>query len=91
VLREHIRWEATDLGYATTGDPDNPFGLSNDLSLVTVAPTSNGTLFGWDQYYDSVDLSSARASFDDAFADMASRLITQFGGRLVERYVDGPR
>ena len=44
VLRELIRWEARDLGYATSADPANEFGLANDLSLVTVVATPPGTL-----------------------------------------------
>jgi hypothetical protein len=91
VLREQIRWEADNFGYATSAEPGNAFGLSNSLSLVTVRPASAGTLMTWEEYYDSADLPVARASFDDGIADIAARLVARFGGRVVERYVDGPR
>lgn len=45
----------------------------------------------WEEYHDSADLPVARASFDDGIADIAARLVARFGGRVVERYVDGPR
>ena len=44
----------------------------------------------WEQYYDAADLDMNKAVFDQALADIAERLIARFGGRLVERYVDGP-
>jgi hypothetical protein len=91
VLRERIRWEAANAGYATSAEPDNAFGLSNSLSLVTVTAAPTGTMFTWEEYYDNADLPTARASFDDGIADIAARLIARFGGRIVERYVDGPR
>ncbi len=43
-----------------------------------------------EEYYDHVDLSAMRASYDDAFVDIAAQLVARFGGRVVERYVDGP-
>jgi hypothetical protein len=90
VLREHIRWQAPNAGYATSAEPANPFGLVNDLSIVTVAASPRGTMFTWEQYYDHDDLAAMRAGFDDGLAGIGRRLVARFGGRLVERYVDGP-
>jgi hypothetical protein len=91
TLREKVRWEGAGVGYATSAEPDNAFGLSNTLSLVTVQPSPAGTLFTWEEYYDSADLPASRASYEDGFADIAERLIARFGGRVVERYIDGLR
>jgi hypothetical protein len=91
ALRETIRWEAAGVGHATSAEPGNVFGLSNSLSLVTVEPAGAGTLLTWLEHYDNADLPGARASFDDGLADIATRLVARFGGRVVERYVDGPR
>jgi hypothetical protein len=91
ALRERIRWESTNAGYATSAEPDNAFGISNSLSLVTVTAGPTGTMFTWEEYYDNADLPTARASFDDGITDIATRLIARLGGRIVERYVDGPR
>lgn len=88
TLREQIRWEAKDVGYATTAEPGNAFGLIDNLSLVTVTPAPSGTLLTWEEYYDSADLPASRASFDDGLADIAARLIARFSGRVLERYVD---
>jgi hypothetical protein len=88
TLREQIRWEAANVGYATSAEPGNAFGLTNSLSLVTLKSASSGTLLTWEEYYDSADLPAARASFDDGLADIGTRLTARFGGRVVERYVD---
>lgn len=90
-LREVIRWEAPGVGYATSAEPGNAFGLENDLSLVTVATSGQGTIVTWEQHYDSADLPAMRAEFDGALADMGARLAARFGGRIVERWVDGQR
>jgi Polyketide cyclase / dehydrase and lipid transport len=90
VLRERIRWEAPDVGYSTSAEEPNEFGLANDLSIVTVAPAAQGTLFTWEQYYDHPDLPAMRAGFDQGVVDIGQRLIAAFGGRILERYVDGP-
>jgi hypothetical protein len=88
VIRERIRWEVDGLGYATTAEPGNDFGLKNDLSLVTLVPSASGTTFTWEQYYDAEDVPAMRASFDEGLADMATRLVARFGGREIERWVD---
>ena len=88
VLRELIRWEKPAVGYSTSADIPNDFGLINDLSIVTVAPASEGTLFTWEQYYDHPDLPAMLASFDEGIVDIGQRLAARFGGRIVERYLD---
>lgn len=87
-LRERIRWEEANLGYATTADAGNDFGLKNSLELLTVAPAPAGTLLTWEEYYDNQDLAAARASFDAGLADIAKRLIDRFGGRILEQHTD---
>jgi hypothetical protein len=88
VLREHIRWEAPQVGYSTSAETPNDFGLTNDLSIVTIAGSLTGTIYTWEQYYDHDDLPMMRASFDEGLADIGQQLVARFGGRVVERYVD---
>lgn len=90
VLRELIRWEEPLVGYATSADSPNDFGLRNDLSFVTVVESPIGTILTWEQYYDHDDLPSMRAGFDQGIADIGERLVARFGGRIVEKFVDGP-
>lgn len=42
-------------------------------------------------YYEADDLPMMRAEYDDAFADIAERLIVRFGGHVIGRTVDVPR
>jgi hypothetical protein len=89
VLKEIIRWEAPNVGYATSAAEPNDFGLVNDLSIVTVAAAPDGTLATWEQYYDHPDLPAMRANFDQGIVDIGERLVARFGGRILERFVDG--
>jgi hypothetical protein len=90
VLRELIRWEAPNVGYSTSAETPNDFGLLNDLSIVTVTAAPGGTRFTWEQYYDHPDLPTMRASVGEGIADIGQRLVARFGGRVVEQYVDEP-
>ncbi|HYH08715.1 MAG TPA: SRPBCC family protein [Thermoanaerobaculia bacterium] len=89
-IRERIRWEAPNTGYATTSEPGNDFGLTNDATIVTLEPTPAGTSFTWAQHYDHPDLPFMRAGFHQGLLDIARRLLARFGGRMVEELVDEP-
>jgi hypothetical protein len=91
VDRNVIRWYEPNVGYASTAQADNVFGLTNDLNFISAEPSAEGTLVTWEEYYEAADLAMMRAEYDAAFADIAERLIARFGGRVVERTVDGPR
>jgi hypothetical protein len=87
-LRERIAWEAENVGYATSADSANDFGLENSVELVTLAPAPGGTVVTWDEHYDSADLAAARASFHEGLGDIGRRLVDRFGGRIIEQYID---
>jgi hypothetical protein len=89
--RELIRWYEPNRGYASISEEPNAFGLTNSLTLVTLDPSKEGTIMTWDEYFDAQDLDTNRALYDQALADIAERLIARFGGRIIERYVEGPR
>jgi ketosteroid isomerase-like protein len=86
VDRNLVRWLEPRSGYASSGAPGNAFGLTDDLNLVTLDPSPVGTLVTWDEYVQAVDVGAIRASFDQALADIANRLVARFKGRVVERY-----
>jgi len=88
VHREPMRWYEANRGYASGGEPNNAFGLFNDLNLVTIEPTQKGTLLTWEEYFDAADLVMNKASYDQALADIGENLVRRFGGRVVERYVE---
>jgi hypothetical protein len=90
VDRNVVRWYAPNVGYASRTLPGNVFGVTNDLNLVVSEPSGEGTIVTWEEYYEAADLPMMRAEYDDAFADIAERLIARFGGRVIERTVDGP-
>jgi hypothetical protein len=91
VDRNVVRWSARNLGYASSARADNVLRVTDDLNLVTAEPSGEGTVVTWEEYYEAADLPMMRAEYDDAFADIAERLIARFGGRVIERTVDGPR
>jgi carbon monoxide dehydrogenase subunit G len=91
VDRNMVRWYERNVGYASSAQGDNAFGVSEDLILVTVERSGNETIVSWEEYYEAADLPMMRAEYDDAFADIAQRLIARFGGEVIERTIDGPR
>jgi hypothetical protein len=89
-LVENIRWHSPRVGYATSASQPNDFALENDLSLVTVAPRTEGVVVTWEQYYDHPDLPGMRAGFGQGLEDIGQHLVARFGGRITEQFVDGP-
>ena len=88
--RNVVRWYERKVGYASSAQADNAFGVTNDLNLLTVELSGDKTIVTWDEYYEAADLPMMRAEYDNAFADIAERLIARFGGHVVERTIDGP-
>lgn len=88
VHREIIRWYEPNRSYASSGEKGNPFGVTNDLSLVTAEPSKAGTILTWDSYYDAPDLAVLKSELQQAHADIADNLISRFGGKVIERYVE---
>jgi hypothetical protein len=88
VHHERMRWFEPLRGWASIADEDNPFGLIDSLTLVTVEPSDRGTVLTWDQCYDAKDLDVMRAVFDEALEDIEANLIRIFEGDVVERFVD---
>jgi carbon monoxide dehydrogenase subunit G len=91
VDRNVVRWYEQNVGYASSALADNAFGVTKDVNVVTVEQSGDATIVTWEEYYEAADLAMMRAEYDDAFADIAERLIARFGGQVVERMVDGPR
>jgi uncharacterized protein (TIGR02246 family) len=91
VDRNEVRWYEPRRGYASSGEPNNAFGLRDDLFLVAVDQCPGGTLVTWDDYFDAQDVAAMRASLDDALVDIGERLIARFGGQLIERYARSER
>ncbi len=89
--REFFRWYEPNRGYASSAEEPNVYGLTSAVTLVALEPSKQGTLVTWGQYYDAADLDMNRAEFDRALTDIAERLVARFGGRVVERYVEGAR
>ena len=91
VDRNVVRWYEPNVGYASSAQADNAFGVTNDLNLLTVEPSGEGMIVTWDEHYEAADVPMMRAEYDGAFADIADRLISRFGGHVIERTVDGLR
>ena len=42
-----------------------------------------------DQDYDHPDLPAMRAGFDEGLVDIGDHLVARFGGRVIDRYLEG--
>lgn len=89
VARDLVRWYEPNRGWASIDAEPNDFGTKNSLHMVMLAPTERGTIVEWFAHYDAMDLETNRSELDKAYADIAERLIQRFGGRVIERYVEG--
>jgi len=89
VARERFRWREPNQGWASVESGPSDFGTKNSLHMVTLSPSGEGTLVDWKVHYDAADLEMNRSELDKSFADISNRLVARFGGRVVERYVEG--
>lgn len=88
VSSDRMRYWLPEVGWASSGVAHDAFGLSNDLSTITLAPSAAGTEVTWEVYYDAEDVATMKGHFDEALADIAANPVERFGGRVVERYVE---
>jgi carbon monoxide dehydrogenase subunit G len=90
VHREVVRWHEPNAGYASSASADNGLGLRNDVNLVALEPSTEGTILTWHVHFEAENLDLNASSYDAALADIGKNLVRRFGGRILERYVDGP-
>ena len=86
VSRDIMLWYQANRGWASRSTTSEAFGLSNDLHIVTVEPSTEGALLTWDAYYQAHDLQAMKAHLQEALADIGQNLLQRFGGRLIHCY-----
>lgn len=68
---------------ATSAVEPNDYGLTHDLTLITLqARSANQTELWWRQYYDHPDLDTMETVFDEALTAIGQALASRFGGHL---------
>jgi hypothetical protein len=60
VDRNVVRWYERNVGYASSAQADNAFGVTNDLNLACAEPSGEGTIVTWEEYYEAADLPMMR-------------------------------
>ena len=86
VSRDIMQWFQPNRGWASHGADGDAFGLSDDLHLVSVESSQEGTLLTWDAYYQPQDLAMMKAHLQEALSDIGQNLLKRFGGRLIHCY-----
>jgi hypothetical protein len=86
VSKDVMQWYQPNRGWASHGATGDAFGLADDLHLVTVEASTEGTLLTWDAYYEAQDLSMMKAHLLEAQSDIGQNLLERFGGRLIHCY-----
>jgi hypothetical protein len=86
VSKDIMQWYQPNCGWASHGAAGDAFGLSDDLHLVTVEASQEGTLLTWDSYYQAQDLAMMKAHLQEALSDIGQNLLKRFGGRLIHCY-----
>ncbi|WP_157943783.1 MULTISPECIES: SRPBCC family protein [Arenibacter] len=87
-----IAWHEENKGWASIDLEDNPFGMLQSLSLMTLEPYGVQTIFVWQFHFNCENedmLNFNTDGYKNALDDISQRLIKRFGGRQLENYVKG--
>lgn len=87
VTRDSMVWYRPERGWASRGAVSDAWGMSDDLHVIEVEPSAEGTLLTWDSYYQAQDLGMMQAHFLDAHKDIGQNLVERFGGRVIHCYI----
>lgn len=87
VSTDIMQWYDPNRGWASHSAAGDVFGLADDLHLVTLEPSAEGTLLTWDAYYQAQDLAMMTAHLQEALSDIGENLLKRFGGRLIHCYM----
>jgi Polyketide cyclase / dehydrase and lipid transport len=89
VSRDVMKWYEPNRGYLSV-EVDGSWGGGNTVALTTLDPIPAGTRVTCDMHFDAEDLDAMKTHMDaEVFADIADNLIARFGGKVIERYVEG--
>ncbi len=92
VHHTSIAWHEENKGWASIDPDDNPFGMLQSLSLMTLAPNNGNTIFIWQFHFNCENedmINFNKGGYKKALDDISERLIKQFGGTQLENYVEG--
>ncbi|MBX9844364.1 MAG: SRPBCC family protein [Xanthobacteraceae bacterium] len=87
VSRDTMLWYQPNRGWASCSAAHDAFGMIDDLHLVVLEPSTDGTLLTWDAYYQAQDLAMMKAHLHAAQSDIGANLVKRFGGRQIHCYV----
>jgi hypothetical protein len=87
--RAIIKWYEPFQGWASIDDEPNFFGFKESLTLVTFESYNDKTIIQWDMHFNAVDVEMNKGSLELALNDISARLISRFGGRVLENFVEG--
>lgn len=89
VSRDVMKWYEPNRGYLSV-EVDGSWGGGGTIALTTLDPIPAGTRVTCDMHFDAEDLDAMKVHMDEeVFADIADNLIARFGGKVIERYVEG--
>jgi hypothetical protein len=86
-------WYEPGRGWASLDEEPNEFGFEQSLTLLTLEEREGKTLVDWSMYFEcgkpemlQPNISSLELALNE---DIAQRLISGFGGKLLQSYVYG--
>jgi hypothetical protein len=89
VSRDVVKWYEPNRGYLSV-EVDESWGGGGTVALTRLDPVPAGTRVTCDMHFDAEDLDAMKAHMDEeVFADIADSLIARFGGKVIERHVEG--
>ena len=86
-------WHETTIGWASLDLEPNSFNLEESLNLLTFESLGEKTVLNWVMHFNCATDELVKrnvAAIEQALNFFISqRLVQQFGGRILESYVDG--
>lgn len=87
-----VKWHEENKGWASIDPHDNPFGMIESLSIMTLEPNDEKTIFAWQFHFNCENeemLNFNKEGYKSALDDITQRLTKKFGGTQLENYVEG--
>ncbi len=86
-------WYEPNKGWASLDEEPNAFGFQRSLSLITLEEKGGKTILSWAMHFNCENqelLQSNISSLEQALnGEIAQQLISKFGGKLLDSYIDG--
>jgi len=91
VHTDNMVWQAVNQGWAAKTPEPNEMGFTESFSLTTFENNNGKTIVKWYMHYNHEKpemIEMNKAGLVQSFDDIGKQLVTKFGGKILENYVE---